>query len=145
MPQLAPPPPAQDKNKTTNKSLVALLIGVAVVIIAVAVGLVFFLKSQSGAATSVPTPSDPFIAKGQMLYNQNCLECHGEQARGDGPRAPTLKFKPADLVAHRGHHTDADFFSVIQNGTGFIMPGFKDKLSEEDTRQIIAYLRYLKE
>ncbi len=141
MPQPTPPSPVQEKTEKNNKLLFWLLAGTAVVVTSVALVLVFFLKGQSG----VPAPSDPFIAQGQMLYNQNCSECHGEKARGDGPRAPTLKFQPADLVGHRGHHSDQDFLSILQNGTGFVMPSFKDKLTEEQMRQIIAYIRYLKE
>jgi len=105
------------------------------------------IKDKNGQthAESKPQYDAAMIEKGQLLYTQNCAACHGDSGRGDGPAAPTLKYKPADLLAHRGHHTDQDFLWVVRDGTGLTMPGFKGKLSEEEIRQIIAYIRQLKE
>jgi copper transport protein len=89
---------------------------------------------------------DPsLIEKGRPLFMQHCMACHGESGRGDGPEASRLKFLPADLVAHRGHHADSDFLAIIRDGTGLVMPSFREKLSEEEILQIIAYIRHLKE
>ena len=41
---------------------------------------------------------------GRPLYLRYCAACHGRQGRGDGPVAPALGEKPADLtqIAHGG-------------------------------------------
>ncbi|WP_317054740.1 cytochrome c [Roseovarius rhodophyticola] len=35
---------------------------------------------------------------GQMIFADNCVECHGADAKGDGPWAKNLKTQPADLT-----------------------------------------------
>lgn len=41
-----------------------------------------------------PMPAD----SGQQMYVAYCAACHGATAKGDGPAAPALKVKPADLT-----------------------------------------------
>jgi len=41
-----------------------------------------------------PTPA----YSGQQMYVAYCAACHGATAKGDGPAAPALKEKPADLT-----------------------------------------------
>ncbi len=36
-------------------------------------------------------------ANGRMLYDEFCATCHGVNARGDGPMAPSLLLQPPDL------------------------------------------------
>ena len=36
--------------------------------------------------------------QGPALYKAYCAECHGPEAKGDGPAASTLKVPPADLT-----------------------------------------------
>ena len=38
------------------------------------------------------------LALGRVYYRQYCSVCHGKDAKGDGPLAPDLKVKPADLT-----------------------------------------------
>jgi mono/diheme cytochrome c family protein len=39
-----------------------------------------------------------YSVKGQDLFRAHCATCHGLDGKGDGPVAPTLKTKPADLT-----------------------------------------------
>ena len=55
-------------------------------------------------SSSQPPPapaagSDPAVARGAVLYRIHCASCHGAEAKGDGPVAPALRKKPADLTA----------------------------------------------
>ena len=66
--------------------------------VAVALG---FLPGVGWAQAS-PTPAaaaDPDVARGAVLYRIHCASCHGTEAKGDGPVAPALRKKPADLTA----------------------------------------------
>jgi cytochrome c55X len=68
---------------------------------------------------------------GERLYGRSCAECHGLKAQG-GALAPSL-------TAFKG--TDDDFVKTILNGrSGTGMPPFKGLLSEEEIRQIRAYI-----
>lgn len=50
------------------------------------------------AATIVAVPAASDEAPDASLYRSLCAECHGEDARGDGPKAPKLEPAPPDLT-----------------------------------------------
>lgn len=39
-----------------------------------------------------------YVPSGKTMYLQYCAACHGADARGDGPAAPTLRVPPPDLT-----------------------------------------------
>ena len=41
-----------------------------------------------------------------MLFQQNCIQCHGVDGRGDGPEAANLNPPPTDFRLHIPVHTD---------------------------------------
>jgi len=49
---------------------------------------------QSGAAGD----QQQLAEQGRHLYQVYCVNCHGENGRGDGPTARYLKVEPADLT-----------------------------------------------
>ena len=59
---------------------------------------------------------------GQALFEANCMTCHGERARGDGPLATTLPVQPPSLLEHLAHHTRAQLVQLIQTGVPPAMP-----------------------
>ena len=61
----------------------------------------------------------------------NCIQCHGETGRGDGPLASTLPIPPANLYDHVPFHPDQFFFGVMTNGLSGVMPAFENVLSED--------------
>jgi mono/diheme cytochrome c family protein/uncharacterized membrane protein len=117
------------------------------VFIGIALGLVLgghFDKplSQEEAAKGNPVKSSPeSIARGQMLFTQNCALCHGETGRGDGPQAAGLRIQPANLYDHVPYHPDQFFYGAITNGLGGVMPAFKSIISDQDRWNILNFLR----
>jgi mono/diheme cytochrome c family protein len=78
---------------------------------------------------------------GAGLFRSNCVICHGGDASGN--TALGKKFKVRDLKSPDVQKaTDAELFDVISKGKK-PMPGFGDRLKDEQIRQIIAYLRDL--
>jgi mono/diheme cytochrome c family protein len=45
-----------------------------------------------------PDTGDGDAANGQALYMAHCASCHGMEARGNGPEAPSLNPQPKDLT-----------------------------------------------
>lgn len=104
------------------------------------------------AAAAIPALAEGDKAKGAELYKKNCAGCHGVGGAGDGSAASSLSPKPASFVDKSaknsngktiGEITDDEMASAISNGKKkTAMPKFK-KLSEQDVKDLVAYIRSL--
>jgi mono/diheme cytochrome c family protein len=56
------------------------------------------VNAQTKSADPKAYESLIYSVKGPELYRAHCAACHGLDAKGGGPVAPTLKIKPADLT-----------------------------------------------
>ena len=97
--------------------------------------------------------SDPaLLERGKNLFQENCAECHGQHAQGtvenwqiageDGKYPPP----PLNGTAHAWHHPIGGLAHTIKNGTlgmGGSMPGWKDKLSDDEIFAIILWISSL--
>lgn len=82
------------------------------------------------------------IARGEPIYRQNCVVCHGTKGYGDGPLAASLPIKPADLTGeHLFHHGEGTLFWWVSNGIeNTPMPGFGSALSETQRWDVLNFL-----
>lgn len=89
------------------------------------------------------------IQLGESTFEKNCIACHGVQAQGLTKdwkqKLPNGKFPapPLNGTAHTWHHSPKSLLTTINNGgvaLGGWMPGFKDKLSEEEKQALLDYL-----
>lgn len=93
---------------------------------------------------NTPVPFDTIsISNGSGFFKENCVTCHGPQGKGNGILAKSFAKPPADLLTepHTERHTAGDFFNWLSKGipdTG--MPGFADKLGEEDRWDVVNYI-----
>ena len=92
-----------------------------------------------------PEPvTESSIASGRALYRENCVACHGERGRGNGPSAVGLDPPPADLVLHVPQHTDGELFYMISRGVpDSAMPEWRTVLTERERWDLVHYLREL--
>jgi mono/diheme cytochrome c family protein len=91
-----------------------------------------------------PVPSDEkSIAAGKTVYTRQCVVCHGEKGKGDGPAAIALKTKPGDLSeSAMWKQTDGALFYKITEGRGS-MASYKKLLTEEQRWQVVNFIRTL--
>lgn len=89
--------------------------------------------------------------EGKKLFMVECASCHGEGGLGDGPVGKALKPPAGNLTDPRLHDAVGDdyFFWRISEGGSFApfnsgMTPFKDKFSEEQRWQLVAFVRSLK-
>ncbi len=81
------------------------------------------------------------IAQGKRVYVKHCAGCHGAEGEGDGYKM--LGPEPADLTSpSRQKKSDATLLKTIHEGKPN-MPSWKVLLSEEDSRDVLEYIRTL--
>ena len=81
------------------------------------------------------------VAPGRNLFRANCAACHGPDGAGNTRLAKSMKVTNLhSLVVQK--KSDAQLSQVITNGAGD-MPSFKDSLSDDQIRSLVAYLRAL--
>ena len=84
---------------------------------------------------SAQTPDSQAAAKaGAVVFQSNCARCHGANLEG------SKKAPPIAEIRNKKHWTDDRITYRILNGAGK-MPAFRETLSDEQIRDLIAYLR----
>jgi cytochrome c6 len=88
----------------------------------------------------VGAPAARAAADGKALYDAKCAMCHGK----DGVAKPMAKGS-ADLndPKYQEGTTAEALATVIRDGKGK-MPGYKDKLSDEEIKAVADYVKTLK-
>ena len=94
---------------------------------------------------------------GKVIFDTNCMTCHGPVGKGDGPLSAALNPKPRDLSTGQfkfdtdGDGTaggDKDLENVIKQGAmafgGSPLMAPWPALSEADVANLVAYIRTLK-
>ncbi len=103
-------------------------------------------SKASGAVKSASTAA----AKGRQIYKANCVACHGETGKGDGPGAGVLKPPPRDHTdrADMSTLTDKEIGDIIKMGGAIkgkpLMPSHP-QIAGDDLVALIGYVRSLSE
>jgi len=91
-------------------------------------------------------------AAGAKVSKAHCAKCHGDEGRGDGSGLQKLQVdvKPAPWPdkAAMAKWKDEDLRRIITAGgkavgKSKVMPAYRDKLSETELADVIAYIRSL--
>src|SRR5687768_16880141 len=93
------------------------------------------------------------IEVGRLLYAQHCAACHGVNLEGQ-PNWQTRKADgklpapPHDETGHTWHHSDDQLFRITKLGVSAVVPsyqsdmiGFGDKMSDDEVRAVIEYIK----
>lgn len=119
-------------------------------------GLFLSFGSFAQAQISVAPGEDPTSAgawsggntSGEGNFMSVCASCHGYEGKGDGMLAEELDVRPRDLANPKFMVTKSDdhLFKVIKEGGVSVglsesMTPFNEQISDEEIRNVIAYLR----
>ncbi|HXO04265.1 MAG TPA: cytochrome c [Candidatus Sulfotelmatobacter sp.] len=76
------------------------------------------------------------------LYKSKCVVCHSDDGSGSGPTGKQLGAKDlrSDDVQKQ---TDAQLNDSITNGMGKKMPAYKGKITDDQIKGLVAYIRDL--
>ena len=119
--------------------------------------LLFFLVlseiSYSHSHFPITRDSELMIARGKIIYQNNCISCHQVNLVGvenwkeldeDGHR----KSPPLNGTGHTWHHDDATLHNIIKYGLVKLvknyqgkMLGYEDKLKDKDIDSVLAYIK----
>lgn len=104
--------------------------------------------AKPAATASAKTVTPEMLEKGQSIYKANCVACHGETGKGDGPGAGVLKPPPRDHTDHAymSTLTDKQIADVIKMGGAIkgrpLMPSHP-QIGGADMDALVAYIRTL--
>ncbi|HEY7648043.1 MAG TPA: c-type cytochrome [Methylomirabilota bacterium] len=117
--------------------------------------VITYIKSLSPKFAAVPNPAPlvvapappktpDAVARGRKVYDKaECYECHGRQARGDGPSAKDLKIKPSDLTRRpfKSGPAPEDIVRAILTGLdGTPMPSYHLILDDAELWDLAYYI-----
>lgn len=94
--------------------------GVAAIVVMLLAGTVSFAQSS-----------------GEATYKAKCQMCHGEKGLADSGAGKALKVKPATDPDVK-KMSEAQMIDAVRNGSGK-MQAYKDKLSDEQIKDVVGY------
>ncbi len=98
-----------------------------------------------GAGALLPRDStEAATFRGGLVYGNYCVTCHGMNADGNGRAARLYTPRPANLRS--SDKNDAYFSLIIRKGGAPLgrsefMPTWEAELTDEQVRDLVAYLR----
>ena len=83
-----------------------------------------------------------FAADGAAIYKAKCASCHGADGTGQSPMGKKMNLR--DLGSPEVQkQTDKELYDWTADGKGK-MPAYKDKLSADDIKALVACMRTFK-
>jgi len=105
----------------------------------------------SGAYANLNNPEPltvEVLEAGKQIFIRECMVCHGDSGRGEGPYGDGLEPSPPDFsdgsygTLQNPSYTDSDYFWRISEGLPWsAMPAWKLQYSEADRWNLVHYIR----
>lgn len=138
--------------KTINR--MALLMGTGIFLVTLSFGTASAQEKPKGKEWKVPEADakkkstvkmdDATTKAGKDIWTQHCKSCHGVKGLGDGAKAEKLEISAGDFSsAETQDLSDGALYYKITDGRK-PMPSFKEKLSDTERWQVVAFMRTLK-
>jgi cytochrome c553 len=87
-------------------------------------------------------------AEVKEVYDKSCAACHGKTGKGDTPAGKKAKVKDYTDAQVQAAMKDEEMFKAIKEGVKegdkVKMKGYGDKLSDDEIKALVAYIRTLK-
>jgi mono/diheme cytochrome c family protein len=105
--------------------------------------------AKAGAGAPAKAASN-MPERGRSIYKANCVACHGEKGKGDGPGAGVLKPPPRDHTdrAYMSTLSDKEIGDIIKMGGAIkgkpLMPSHP-QIAGDDLTALVGYVRSLSE
>ena len=113
-----------------------------------------FLRQTNREPTWADAGDPGLVARGRIVYQQNCAACHGARLEGQPnwrqPNADgTLPAPPHDVTGHTWHHPDRMLFDITKYGSASVagagfksaMPVYEGVLDDGDIWAVLAFIK----
>jgi high-affinity iron transporter len=120
----------------------------ALAVLALALGCASEEAGSTAKPATTADASPAVLEQGKVLYKANCVACHGESGKGDGPAAGVLKPPPRDHTdrAYMISLTDNQIADIIKMGGAIrgkpLMPSHP-QFKDAELQALVAYVRSL--
>lgn len=107
-----------------------------------------------GSAAQPPHQDAQIVARGAVIYAENCAKCHGAELQGQAQwrlrdADGFLPAPPHDETGHTWHHPDQVLFDITKYGSTEMvgkgyqsnMPGFEGQLSDAQIGEVLAFIK----
>jgi len=111
---------------------------------AFAAALLACLAGLAGALLGGCNKLFPHRAPGEQLYIDNCADCHGLDGRGNTAREMGQPYADLTDDVWKLGGDDTSIANAIREGSFGLMPGFQQKLNDQQIQELVAYLRVLR-
>jgi mono/diheme cytochrome c family protein len=81
------------------------------------------------------------IRVASVNFRQYCLNCHGVDGRGTEMKTAMPTIPDFKLNTWQDSHTNPQLVASILDGKGTLMPAFRGRMDETQTKDIVAYIR----
>ena len=117
----------------------------------VCAGAAFIIAAAAAALAVSHQKVQAQQSQGRTVYEKHCVECHGENGKGDGPAAYFLTPRPRDLTT--GNYkirstetgsvpTDEDLIRSVRQGLyGTAMPAWDRVLSDAEIHDVVDHVK----
>lgn len=92
------------------------------------------------AAVGLEQLDQASVDRGEKIYVNNCLKCHGKSGEGDGVAAPPNTANLRELMAEVGNFR---FYMSVSQSQGE-MPGWQNQFTELESDDLVAYIKSLR-
>jgi len=100
-------------------------------------------NAASNSANVRPAATAASMASGEELYADNCAACHKENGKGGKMEIEGKTIDPDDLTSDKiKKFSDEKIIGYVTNGVvDEGMPAFKDKLTEDEIKRVVQFVR----
>ena len=89
-----------------------------------------------------------FAEDAKVNWEKNCRKCHGEDGKGQTVMGKKLKVKDYTDAKVQASFTDEEAFKITKegkkDGDKNLMPASAEKLSDQEIKDLVAYVRKFK-
>lgn len=99
-------------------------------------------RAQGNASGSGPAvPAAAKMPAAREMFQRQCARCHGADGTGSEARASQPEIPDFTATSWQTRRSEAQLRTSILDGKGRDMPSFHGKINEDQTRDLVAFVR----